>query len=185
MKKMFFLIAAWLFCMPLVSRAQADDGKGMFVELNIGHAHTYYHDDDGVYTILSPRLGYQFNDRWSAGIKYIGEINNDLQYHTGGIYAQYNFWQKNRFKTFVEGAFTLGVAEEGLDGGNDDGTDLEAGFSFGASYTLSNHFNLLLRYLYVGFSHSVRVHQKACWGDHNFILDANLSRLQIGVQYIF
>ena len=94
MKKMFFLIAAWLFCMPLVSRAQADDGKGMFVELNIGHAHTYYHDDDGVYTILSPRLGYQFNDRWSAGIKYIGEINNDLQYHTGGIYAQYNFWQK-------------------------------------------------------------------------------------------
>ena len=80
--RIFFFFFAFV-CLPFVCYALAKD-KGFFMEMNIGYAHTDYHDDS--YMLLSPRIGYQFNDRWAAGVKYIGETDNYLQYHTlGGI----------------------------------------------------------------------------------------------------
>ncbi|OUP11758.1 hypothetical protein B5F34_01800 [Mediterranea sp. An20] len=78
--RIFLFILAFV-CLPFVCHAQAKD-KGFFMEMNIGYAHTDYHDDS--YMLLSPRIGYQFNDRWAAGVKYIGETDNYLQYHTLG-----------------------------------------------------------------------------------------------------
>ena len=179
--RIFLFILAFV-CLPFVCHAQAKD-KGFFMEMNIGYAHTDYHDDS--YMLLSPRIGYQFNDRWAAGVKYIGETDNYLQYHTLGGYAQFCFWQNHRWRAFAEGGVTFGMLTDCPYGGEYDDCEVEAGISLGISYSLSHHLNLMLRYLHIGYSESLRAHGNACWGDHKFILDANISRLQIGVQYIF
>ena len=184
MSKRLSLFLFLFFCLPWLGHAQTKE-KGFFVEFNAGHAHTDFLDNDGKYVNLSPRIGYRFNTDWAVGLKFNGEAKNDFAYRTYGGYAQYTFFRKSVFNIFAEGEVTYSKDTDadifGL-----YGTDyVEAGISFGASCALNRHFSLLVRYLYIGYSDSRRVHEGACLGDHKFIVDANMTRLMFGVQYIF
>lgn len=155
---------------------------GLFIELNGGYGQTERYDNthDG-YAFLSPAIGYQFNSRWAAGIKTRFELAAD-KFKTFGAYGQYAFWQTNRIKLFGEAAATVSVCS-GKDGGNDNYS--EAGLSVGAAYSLGRHCNILLRYLHIGYSDAYHRNEDFCLGDGRFIVDGNLKRLQIGVQWIF
>lgn len=69
--------------------------------------------------------------------------------------------------------------------GGNDSDYVEAGLSFGAAYALGNRYNLLLRYLHIGYSDARHRNDDFCLGGGHFIADGNLKRLQIGVQCIF
>ena len=62
--------------------------------------------------------------------------------------------------------------------------DVEGGINPGASYSLNNHFSILLKYLFIGFNGEDRK-SGAMIKSKNFIIDANWRRLQLGLQYIF
>lgn len=180
MKKVLFL--SLFFFSALLASAQTKE-RGLFIELNGGHGQIEKFDNthDG-YGFLAPAIGYQFNSRWAAGIKTRFELGADHNYSTFGAYGQYAFWQKNRIKLFGEAAATLSVCG-GLDGG--DNNYSEAGLSVGAAYSLGNHCNLLLRYLHIGYSDAYHLNEDFCLGGGKFVVDGNLKRLQVGVQWIF
>ena len=166
----------------LLASAQTKE-RGLFIELNGGYGQIEKFDNthDG-YGFLAPAIGYQFNSRWAAGIKTRFELGADYNFNTFGAYGQYAFWQKNRIKLFGEAAATLSVCG-GLDGG--DNSYSEAGLSVGAAYSLGGHCNLLLRYLHIGYSDAYHLNEDFCLGGGKFVVDGNLKRLQVGVQWIF
>lgn len=165
----------------LLASAQNKE-QGLFVELNGGYGQSerYNHTHDG-YAFLAPGIGYQFNNRWAAGVKTRFELAAD-KFKAFGAYGQYTFWQRNRLKFFGEAATTLSVCS-GMDGGDD--TYWEAGLSAGAAYSLGSHCSLLLRYLHIGYSDARHRSEDFCLGEGRFIVDGNLKRMQIGVQWIF
>ncbi|MDE6215400.1 outer membrane beta-barrel protein [Bacteroides sp.] len=166
----------------LLASAQTKE-RGLFIELNGGYGQIEKFDNthDG-YGFWAPAIGYQFNSRWAAGIKTRFELGADYNFNTFGAYGQYAFWQKNRIKLFGEAAATLSVCG-GLDGG--DNSYSEAGLSVGAAYSLGGHCNLLLRYLHIGYSDAYHLNEDFCLGGGKFVVDGNLKRLQVGVQWIF
>ena len=175
-----FLLLGFLLNLCLVASAQTKE-RGLFIEFNGGYGQTERYDNthDG-YAFLSPSIGYQFNSRWAAGIKTRFELAAD-KFKTIGAYGQYVFWQKNRVKLFGEAAATVSACN--MDGGDDN--YFEAGLSAGAAYSLGSHCNLLLRYLHVGYSDAYHRNDDFCLGDGKFIVDGNLKRLQVGIQWIF
>lgn len=166
----------------LLASAQTKE-NGLFVEMNGGYGRIEYYyikTHDG-YGFLSPAIGYQFNSRWAAGLRTRFELAAD-KFKTFGVYGQYSFWQMNRIKLYGEAAAT--VSRSGIiDGG--DNRYSEAGLSVGAAYSLSKHCNILLRYLHIGYSDAEHRNEDFCLGDGKFIVDGNLKRLQIGIQWIF
>lgn len=167
----------------LLASAQTKE-RGLFIELNGGYGQRespLNMPSDG-YGFLAPVIGYQFNSRWAAGIKTNFELTSDENFSTIGAYGQYSFWQKNRVKLFGEAAATQSWSS-GMEGGNIHYT--EAGLSVGAAYSLGGHCNLLLRYLHIGYSDAYHRNEYFCLGGGKFIVDGNLKRLQVGVQWIF
>lgn len=106
MKKV--LLLSLFFFSALLTSAQTKE-RGFFIELNggFGKIDKFYKHDE--YGFLAPSIGYQFNNRWAAGIKTRFDLSADYNYSTFGPYGQYAFWQKNRIKLFGEAAATLSV----------------------------------------------------------------------------
>ena len=64
MKIRFFFGALVLALLSAIS-VKAQDERGIFVEGVASYASTHYKN----YAVLTPAVGYQFNDRWAAGFK--------------------------------------------------------------------------------------------------------------------
>lgn len=60
----------------------------------------------------------------------------------------------------------------------------EAGIGLGGSFSITPCLKLTGRYLFVGYS-SRNERERAYVGDQDFLLDANVARLQIGLQVLF
>lgn len=163
--------------------------KGIFIEMNAGYGQVSYGDYHKGYAILSPALSYQFGTYWAAGVKAKFETGDYGDYTTVGAYTQYSFLNLHKLKLFAEGQISYSKESSDKDyidpSYKYDNDYMEAGITFGGSYTLCNHLNFIARYLYIGYSDSPRRHEGAYLGSGRGIIDANLCRLQIGLQYIF
>lgn len=185
MKKIISIVIA-LLCVGRIA-AQSED-KGIFVELNVGHGHDNPGHAGKSYAILTPALGYRFAGNWSVGARVQCEIGEG--YTTLGAFAQYRFLNRPRFDMFTEGVAAYTVMsgyDNALPPGsvNTSYTQMEAGFTFGVSYALTERLRVQARYLYIGYDDVPYGRGGACWGDGKFIVDANWRRLQVGLQYMF
>ena len=133
MKKML-LFGPLVLALLSATSVKAQDERGIFVEGVASYASTHYKN----YAVLTPAVGYQFNDRWAAGFK-VGFDTGDLAYVTYTPFARFSFLTGSAFRMFVEGK--LNFASSDVDGGQC--TYQEAGFSLGASYAVCPHLRLM------------------------------------------
>lgn len=155
---------------------KAQEERGIFVEGVAALASEHTEN----YAILTPAVGYQFNDRWALGFKMGFETaNHDYKYYTP--FVRFSFLTGSAFRMFVEGK--LNFASRQVDGGQC--TYQEAGFSLGASYKVCPHLRVIAQYLFLGWSNDEDKY--GAWlGKHSgFALDANVYRAQLGLQFMF
>ena len=188
---LFFLV---LF-LPTNTQAQSKD-KGLFVEGSASYASDYsggYNANGsrrtGDFFIITPTIGYQFNDKWSAGLKVGFSTSDDFVFDWNSYtpFVRYNFCSLGKVNLFTEGKVSLTAYSEGSLGGGDPNF-VEAGFSLGISYPFNEHLKLVCQYLHIGYSneynndrakHGMNLHS----GD--WVLDANIKRLSIGLSWTF
>lgn len=175
MKFRFFLGALVLALLSATS-LKAQDERGIFVEGVASYASMYFKN----YAVLTPAVGYQFNDRWAAGFK-VGFDTGDYGYVTYTPFARFCFLTGSAFRMFVEGKLNFATCD--VDGGQ--GSYQEAGFSLGASYAVCPRLRLMAQYLFLGWSNDEE--KEGAWlGKHaDFGLDANVRRFQLGLQFLF
>lgn len=186
MKRLIALLVALFFVVP--GYAQLKE-KGFFVEMDGAYGRYEKYSYSQSFMVIGPSLGYKINPRWSVGAKMLFETAG-FNYATFGIYSQYYYWNRSRFGAFIDFQASCGWSRTGIDTDNSgkgaDGVFGEVGFALGASYALSDHFAILLRYPYIGYNSGYFERDygaTAHVGD--FIVDGNWKRLQLGVRYLF
>ena len=108
--KIRFFFGALVLALLSATSVKAQDERGIFVEGVASYASTHYKN----YAVLTPAVGYQFNDRWAAGFK-VGFDTGDLAYVTYTPFARFSFLTGSAFRMFVEGK--LNFASSDVDGG--------------------------------------------------------------------
>lgn len=194
MKKLYLFLLGLVLLIPANLQAQSKD-KGFFVEGSVSYASDYaggfYIDGSrrtGDFFIVTPAIGYQFNDKWSAGLKVGFSTSDDFVYNWNSytVFARYNFYSLGKACLFTEGKVS-GYALPSIVGGKNKDF-AEAGFSIGISYPFNKHLKLVCQYLHIGYSneynrdnakHGLNLHS----GD--WVLDANIKRLSIGLSWTF
>lgn len=199
MKKFFPLLLGLALLIPANLQAQSDD-KGFFVEGSVSYASDYsggYNGNGskrtGDFFIITPTIGYQFNDKWSAGFKVGFSTSGDFMFNWNSYtpFVRYNFCSLGKANLFTEGKVSIFGYHDVIGG---DSNFVEAGFSFGISYPLNKHLKIVCQYLHIGYSdeyndvndnakfsakHGMNLHS----GD--WVLDANIKRLSIGLSWTF
>lgn len=185
MKKKLLGLLLMVFCTSIVS---AQEEKGVFVEGSVSLASDrlgkYFASD---FFIVTPGIGYQFNEKLSVGFK-VGLSNDDVfEWKSYTSFVRYKFYTLGKAGLFTEGKVSQYVfPNPGLGGSSHH--FVEAGFSLGISVPFNEHFKLVCQYLHIGYSneynrdeakHGMNLH---C-GD--WVLDANIKRLSIGLNWLF
>ncbi|VFB12896.1 Uncharacterised protein [Bacteroides heparinolyticus] len=171
--KIVLLLLATLF--SFASHAQRNMQKGLFVELTAGYSNL----DDEHFTVISPSIGYQFNKHWLAGMR-IGFETRNHAFTIYTPYVRYNYLSMSKWELFAEAQTNIATREiEGGQGGYG-----EIGIGLGASYTLTRNIKVIGRYLFIGYS-SRDARKQVYAGNGDFLLDANITRLQLGAQVRF
>lgn len=171
--KIVLLLLTTLF--SFAAHAQRNTQKGLFVELTAGYSNL----DNEHFTVISPNIGYQFNRHWLAGMRIGFETRN----HAFAIYTpyvRYNYLLMPKWELFAEALTTLAIRN--IDGGQSGYGEI--GIGLGASYTLTRNVKAIGRYLFIGYS-SRDARKQVYAGNGHFLLDANITRLQLGVQVRF
>ena len=195
MKQFTLFIFFLALFLPTNMQAQSKD-KGLFVEGSASYASDYsggYNANGsrrtGDFFIITPAIGYQFNDKWSTGFKVGFSTSDDFTFDWNSYtpFVRYNFCSLGKVNLFTEGKVSLTAYSEGSLGGGDPNF-VEAGFSLGISYPFNEHLKLVCQYLHIGYSneynndrakHGMNLHS----GD--WVLDANIKRLSIGLSWTF
>ena len=93
--------------LPIQLQAQVKD-KGFFVEGSFAYAdeEQFYggkHYEN--YFIIKPAVGYQFNDKWSAGVKISFSTSDDFRFNwfSSTPFVRYNFCSLGKANLFTEG----------------------------------------------------------------------------------
>lgn len=170
--KTTFLAILLLLC--LSAEAQKKE-KGFFVEAGVSYAHA----ENENFAIITPAVGYQFNTYLTAGAKVSFETRN-YPYTIYTPFLRYSFFRKSNLKLFTEAQFN--IATRDVDGGQSGYSEI--GLSLGATYSIRKHVRLVGRYLFVGYSED-NDESGARMRKGNFVLDANVCRLELGAQYLF
>lgn len=188
-----FILAAIFTCDAI--SVDFNDERGITVSAMLGISQ-YYHSfavgghENKYGPVATPRIGYRFNAKWEAGVLFRFEkFGNYSDYGGIGIYGEWSF------SRFTSG---LRLIAEGHAHSNFCGTDLlgihtknmtEVGFTPCVAYHIANSpVDLKLRYLFLGFNHSMRNYKSdapGCLGRGDWIIDASLRRLEIGASITF
>ena len=190
---LFFLV---LF-LPTNTQAQSKD-KGFFVEGNLSYASDFwknYKRDGGVtdeFFIITPAVGYQINEKWSVGFKVGFSTSGNYMFNWNSYtpFIRYNILSFGKTCLFTEAKVSKFDWNEILDGGRNNDF-IEAGFSLGVSYPFNEHLKLVCQYLHIGYSNEYRDRNNRC-SKHglnlhsgDWVLDANIKRLSIGLNWTF
>ena len=181
--------------LPIQLQAQVKE-KGFFVEGSFAYADEeqfsggkHYEN----YFIIKPAVGYQFNDKWSAGVKISFSTSDDFRFNwfSSTPFVRYNFCSLGKANLFTEGKISGYLFPDPGEGRKDDPHFIEAGFSLGVSYPFNEHLKLVCQYLHIGYSNEYRDSNKRC-SKHglnlhsgDWVLDANIKRLSIGLSWTF
>lgn len=146
--------------------------------------------ESSIGVVITPRIGYRLNPAWEAGGMFRYEkFGRNLNCYGIGAYGEYSFWRSDvGLRAFVDMQGYYSIPNSGNDGGNED-SFVEAGLTPGLAYHIANSpVDLKLRYLFVGFNNSERFYKTdapGCLGRNDWILDASLRRLEIGLSVMF
>lgn len=170
------IISLFMMCaLSCAANAQQDVEKGFFAEVDAGYSNLY----NEKFAVISPSVGYQFNKRFLAGMR-VGFETRRYGYTVYTPFVRYNYLPMARCKLFAEAQ--ANIAQREVEGGQ--ASYSEIGLALGASLSLSRHIKMVGRYLFIGYSE--RDARKAPYmGNGDFLLDANVTRLQLGLQVIF
>lgn len=174
MKKLFALSLATVLLLTAGNAAAqkkndfAPQEKGWWIGGLIG----YWYDDGEHEYVIAPEVGYDFNNRWAVGTS-IGFIGlDDIFAFEVAPYARWKFYRTERLTLFLDGGFGAVLGEvEGF----------KAGFRPGMSVKLSNHFNFLTSFGFLGYCNEF---YNNGMGD-GFGLKFSSSDLKIGFYYTF
>lgn len=193
MKKFFLFLLGLFLSLPTNLQAQSKD-KGFFVEGSVSYAsdrQSKVFTDE--FSIITPAVGYQFNDKWSAGVKISFSTSDDFRFNwfSSTPFVRYNFCSLGKANLFTEGKISGYLFPDPGEGRKDDPHFIEAGFSLGVSYPFNEHLKLVCQYLHIGYSNEYRDSNKRC-SKHglnlhsgDWVLDANIKRLSIGLSWTF
>lgn len=172
MKAIF--VTTFLLLVGMAAGAQNKE-QGFFVEAGVSYAST----ENENFVTIAPAVGYQFNSYLAGGMK-VGFETRTYPYTIYTPFFRYSFFRKSRLKLFTEAQFN--IATRDVDGGQSSYGEI--GLSLGATYSIGKHVRLVGHYLFVGYSGD-EDESGARMQKGNFALDANVCRLQLGVQYLF
>lgn len=207
MKKLRFILFTCGLILSIISvRAESpQDEKGIMVSASFGVFHSpensHYYDYSGL--IVAPRIGYRINNNWEVGTLYkYKKIMRDVNIMDYGIFGQYTILGRHEkgFRLFTD----LQVAYSKLhdhyvhDESPFDGPfppdprsyNWEVGFTPGVAFRIPGiPVDILLRYLFIGFNNAehdfVRYYSHCRLGGGDWIIDAGLHRLELGVSVTF
>lgn len=165
-----------------IQEASAQTKDGFYIGLNMGVSNEQPHDH---FVNVAPEIGYQFSDRWSAGLRTTFGTSSSTCI-TVAPYAQFSFLKFGKWKVFSEATLQYWIQDKGYDTYAESTSDIEAGLTAGASYSISKHVSLRMHYLFLGYSDVEYTNTGAAvLGGGNFILDGCWRRFSIGLQYNF
>lgn len=172
MKKIFMSLAVAL--VSVCASAQVYVGGTVGISSNkVGGG------DSKVAYKLMPEIGYQFNEKWSAGLDFglqkgetckIAEVGDATVYQVAP-YARYNFVNSKLIDVFVEG--TVGYARVT----KSDIDIFEIGLKPGVAVNLSDKFSLITK---VGFLGYRGAYPEVGGNSSTFGLDLDGNNIQFG-----
>ena len=188
----------------IVMAADKDNERGIVVGAGFGYT-KYMSVYTGKNLIISPRLGYRINGRSEAGVKYsLVKDLDDRNYntHSFGGYFEYDLARYRSFSLFVDANATFYKKGRSLLGFKRNFK--EFGVTPGISYSFAKiPLKINVRYLFIGFNDSPDLYithwgetenpprsnwfkdAPSCLDSGNWIIDAGLRRLEIGVSFTF
>ena len=199
-------ITLMMLC-ALIIRAENPRDNGIVVEANFGLNYTHWSltpDPVGDITfykhigmIIDGRLGYQFNDHIISGVMMKHENIKHLygdgtrKYLGFGVYGIYRFNKVRRFplRFFIEAhaLFAKNKIHWQFSYPRDDGMT-EIGLVPGVSYSIpKTPLEVKLRYLFIGYNNENKYLKSmgGCLGRGDWIIDAGLRRLELGLAFTF
>ncbi|MDD6210047.1 MAG: outer membrane beta-barrel protein [Bacteroidales bacterium] len=145
-----------------------------------------WHDGDADLTTfqLVPDFGYNFNDKWAAGVELgYGHYKADGKANAFAIspYARYTFFQKGMVRLFAEGG--VGFSTYKVKDGGDATNGFSIGIKPGIFIDLTEHFSLIAKYGFLGYcdDYAMIGNGLQSIGGLNF----NPSTLSFGLHYEF
>lgn len=125
---------------------------------------------------LMPEVVYHFNKSWGVGAEFSAEVGKHGWYKSISPFARWTFFQKNRWHVFADG--TVGYYWSDIDGGV--ATNYEAGIKPGLIFNVVPHFNLMLKYAFLGYR-DLDFEDRS---KHKYF-DFSTDMIQLGVQVAF
>lgn len=205
MKKLRFILFTCGLILSIFSvRAESpQDEKGIMVSASFGVFHSHYYRDL-TYTglIVAPRIGYRINNNWAVGALYkYKKILSGANIMDYGIFGQYTILGRPEkgFRLFTDLQVAYSKEHDSYDSDSIiDGPPLpyhrsdnwEVGFTPGVAFRIPGiPVDILLRYLFIGFNNAehdfVRYYSHCRLGGGDWIIDAGLHRLELGVSVTF
>ncbi len=198
-KKLLFILI--LLCAGFTT-AFSQEKNGIFVEFSGGFSNErnieYYHHP----AILTPGIGYKFNEKWAVGIRASFELGNnglngdnydnaENRYCFFTPYARFSFVKIGPVRFFTEGAVSWVKHSYDLDWQpnapswfDTSGNGFEAGLNIGVSCEIFKHLDVFARGFFLGYSNTGVTHEGAVVGNGRFVLDANWRRAAIGLRFV-
>lgn len=168
MKKFLMTMAAMF--VTVVASAQVYVGGGIGLGVT-----TVDHVDGSEFSWkVMPEIGYQFNEKWDAGLSigYMGSQDGAKTFEIAP-YARYSVYNAKLVDFFIEGT----VAYKHV---SDDDADVDAfaiGFRPGIKVNLSEHFDFVSKIGFLGFERVDKV--------NNFGFNFDGTNIQLGLLYKF
>ena len=106
-----------------------------------------WHNDEADETLFSimPEVGYNFNDKWAAGLEIGYSHAGDDDMFIFSPFARYTYYQNNLVNLFIDG--NIGYCSNGDNG-------IEIGFKPGIALNLNKHFSLQAKFGFLGYRDS-------------------------------
>lgn len=196
MKRLFILLLGTVLLQSI--NAETPEYKsGITAELDFGIGKNH---EAKFFTILHPRVSYRFTPRWEAGLMTKFNINGRYSdpFIELGAYGEFSYLLVNQFRWFVDAqvVWAGGYERDFIVGGKPVEKDprdfrhsfTEFGIVPGVAYRIPGSMvDIKLRYLFIGFNNGDEKYKSVsgCSSGRDFIIDAGLRRLEIGVSYTF
>lgn len=135
--------------------------------------------------LLTPRIGLRIDDKREFGIMYRYESTQKNETHSYGAYYERTYlrFQKVNLRLLVDWQYSYNHPVN-----HDSHNFTEIGATPGIAYHFEGTgLDIRLCYLFLGFNDSMRERKEfgGCLGRGNWIIDAGIRRLSIGMSYTF
>lgn len=181
-------ICTLLLLLLSLGHLSAQEKAGFYVDFAAGFAN----ETPDHHARLTPGVGYQFNDKWAAGLRATFQTSNPDENVILTPYARYTLVQAGRFGLYTDASASWAIQKSKYDGNPTDPNYrsskppyFEGGLNIGVKYDLTSHVGLFANGFFLGYSNTAYTHEGAVVGNGRLIFDANWRRMAVGVKVVF